>query len=68
QLDLKALPQQIEKLEQQQAALTEKMSEPDFYQQAADKITEAQQQLATLEAELEATFDKWAALEAKQNQ
>ena len=67
QLDLKALPQEIEKLEQQQAALTEKMSEPDFYQQAADKITEAQQQLAALEAELEVTFDKWAALEAKQN-
>ncbi len=68
QLDLKALPQQIEKLEQQQAALTGKMSEPDFYQQAADKITQAQQQLAALEAELEVTFDKWAALEAKQNQ
>ena len=44
------------------------MSQPDFYQQAAEKITEAQQQLAMLEAELEATFDKWAALEAKQNQ
>ena len=68
QLDLKALPQQIEQLEQQQAALTAKMSEPDFYQQAADKITEAQQQLAAIEAELEATFDKWAALEARQNQ
>ncbi|HET8808116.1 MAG TPA: ATP-binding cassette domain-containing protein, partial [Methylophaga sp.] len=68
QLDLKALPQQIEKLEKQQTALTEKMSEPDFYQQAADKIAAAQQQLAALEADLEATFDKWAALEAKQNQ
>ena len=68
QLDLKALPQQIEQLEQQQAALTAKMSEPDFYQQAADKITEAQQQLAAIEAEMEATFDKWAALEARHNQ
>ncbi|MDT8310090.1 MAG: ATP-binding cassette domain-containing protein [Methylophaga sp.] len=68
QLDLKALPVQIEKLEKQQAALTEKMSESDFYQQAADRIAEAQQQLAALEAELEATFDKWAALEARQNQ
>lgn len=67
QLDLKALPLQIEKLEQQQAALTAKMSEADFYQQAAEKITEAQQQLAAIEAEMEATFDKWAALEAKQN-
>lgn len=67
QLDLKALPQQIEQLEQQQAALTAKMSEPDFYQQPADKITEAQQQLAAIEAEMETTFDKWAALEARQN-
>lgn len=66
QLDLKALPVEIEKLEQQQTALTAKMSEADFYNQPAEEISAAQQQLAKIESQLEQTFDKWAALEAKQ--
>lgn len=68
QLDLKALPVEIEKLEQQQAALTSKMSEADFYNQPAEAISAAQQQLAKIESQLEQIFDKWAALEAKQSQ
>lgn len=68
QLDLKALPVEIEKLEQQQTALTAKMSEADFYNQPAEEISAAQQQLAKIESQLEQTFDKWAALEAKQSQ
>jgi ATP-binding cassette subfamily F protein uup len=67
QLDLKALPLEIERLEQQIAALTEKMAAADFYQQDANKIKQVQTQMAELEKSLEAAFDKWAELEALQN-
>lgn len=67
QLDLKALTLEIEKLEQQQAALIATMSEADFYNQPADHISATQQQLAQIETQLEQTFEKWAALEEKQS-
>ncbi|WP_439503790.1 ATP-binding cassette ATPase Uup [Methylophaga sp.] len=67
QLDLKALPLEIERLEQQIAALTEKMAAADFYQQDANKIKQVQTQMGELEKSLEAAFDKWAELEALQN-
>ncbi|AFJ01967.1 ATPase component of ABC transporters with duplicated ATPase domains [Methylophaga frappieri] len=66
QLDLQALPQKIEKLEQQQSMLTLQMSQPDFYQQPSEKITALQQELTQLESELETLFVQWEALEAKQ--
>lgn len=67
QLDLKALPARIEELENRQQAFNEQMSDPAFYQQDADKISEVQKQVAALEAEMEAAFERWEALEAKQN-
>lgn len=67
QLDLKALPLEIEKLEQQIAALTEKMAAADFYQQDATKIKQTQTQMADLEKSLEDAFEKWEKLEALQN-
>ncbi len=66
QLDLKALPAKIEELEIRQQAFNDQMSDPAFYQQDADKITQVQQQVAALEAELEAAFARWETLEAKQ--
>lgn len=67
QLDLKALPLEIEKLEQQIAELTEKMAETDFYQQDPAKIKQSQMQMSELENALETAFEQWEKLEALQN-
>ena len=66
QLDLEALPKQIEAMELKQAELHDKVSQADFYQQAADKVTAVQDQLTQLEEELELAYDRWQQLEAKQ--
>lgn len=68
QLDLKALPEKIEQLEQQQATLTEQMSQAHFYQQSADKIQLAQTQLDEVNAALETCYAQWMELEALQEQ
>lgn len=67
QLDLKALPAKIEELETKQQAFNKQMSDPGFYQQDAATITKVQQQVAELETELNAAFERWEALEDKQN-
>lgn len=67
QLDLKALPLKIEQLEAEQHAFNEKMSDPDFYKQDADAISELQQSVAILEATLLETYERWEKLEEKEN-
>jgi ATP-binding cassette subfamily F protein uup len=66
QLDLTALPKQIETLELKQSELLSRVGEADFYQQSADKVTATQDKLAKLTEELELTYDRWQQLEAKQ--
>ncbi len=66
QQDLIALPKTIEALEQQQAELQQEINQPSFYQQAADIITQTQESLAELDANLEAAYDQWQLLESKQ--
>ena len=66
QLDLAALPKQIEVMELKQAELNGKISQPEFYQQAADKVAAVQDGLAELTEELEQAYDRWQSLEAKQ--
>ena len=66
QLDLAALPKQIETMELKQTELHDKISQPEFYQQAEDKVSGVQAQLAELTEELEFTYDRWQQLEAKQ--
>ncbi len=65
QLDLEALPKDIEKLELKQSELHNKIGQPEFYQQAADKIAKTQDELAALTEELEAMYERWDLLEAK---
>jgi len=67
QLDLDALPKQIEQLEAKQTSLHDEISQPEFYQQAPDKVAKTQDELAALEAELEQKFERWEMLEEKQN-
>jgi len=67
QLDLAALPKQIEKMELQQSELLNRVGQPEFYQQSADKVSAVQDQLAQLTGELENAYDRWQQLEAKQD-
>ncbi len=67
QLDLKALPAKIEELEAKQQAFTEQMSDPDFYKQDADTISQVQQSVEELETLLAETYQRWEALEDKEN-
>ncbi|MCX4187876.1 ATP-binding cassette domain-containing protein [Methylophaga sp. OBS4] len=65
--DLKALPARIEKLEAEQETLHQQMADPDFYKKEAATISQLQQQLADLTAELEQLYARWEQLEDKQN-
>jgi ATP-binding cassette subfamily F protein uup len=64
--ELAELPQQIEAMENEQAALFEKMSAPDFYKtdsQAAAQIKARQEELETL---LEKAYARWEELESRE--
>ena len=65
QRELDALPGRIDELEQQQQALEQTMSEPEFYQQDHTRIKDVTDQLAAVQAELEAAFERWAELEGE---
>jgi ATP-binding cassette subfamily F protein uup len=66
-LELGKLPAKLEKLEEQQKQLHERMALSGFYQQDKTKIKQVQQQLAKYDAELETVFTRWEELEAKTN-
>ena len=63
--ELKALPGRIEKLEAQQAELTQQMSAPDFYQQAQTAMQPVLDKLAETESALAAAYARWEELEAR---
>jgi len=63
QRELATLPGKIEGLEKQQAALVAKMAEPGFYQADFKDIQQVTDQLAQVEKELEAVFERWAELD-----
>ena len=63
QRELAAMPGLIETLEQRQQALEATMAAPDFYQREHGQVQEVIAQLATVQAELEAAFARWAELD-----
>ncbi len=63
QRELGAMPGLIETLEQRQQALEATMAAPDFYQRGHRQTQEVIAQLATVQAELEAAFARWAELD-----
>lgn len=65
QRELSELPQQIEALEEQIAAWHQEMTDPAFYQQAADKLTHFNLKLAQHEKTLSEAYARWEILEAK---
>ena len=60
--ELEGLPERIEKLESEQAALHQKMAEPSFYRQAAAEITKSNSRLEELQKELETAYARWEKL------
>ena len=63
QRELDMLPGKIEELETGIAALHEEMAKPDFYQRPGDELAAAQDKLKSLQANLDAAFERWAELE-----
>jgi len=64
QRELASLPQKIESLEAEQAALQDKISAPAFYQQPQGDMTTVLERLETVIAELEACYARWEVLES----
>ena len=61
--ELEQLPGKIELLEAKVAAMTAEMNDPAFYQRASDAITAHTAELAEVQAELDAAYARWAALD-----
>ena len=67
QRELTLLPGEIESLEREQAALTTRMSAPDYHLQGAVQIRADRKRIDEIEALLLAKFDRWEALEAERS-
>lgn len=65
QKELDELPEKIAHLEVKQAGLSEQLSHPDTYTEGSDKAKAIQDELESLNAELEKLFERWEALESK---
>ena len=63
QRELDSLPGLLEKLESRQQELEETVSRPDFYQGDHAQTEQVLAELASVQAELESTFERWAELE-----
>ncbi|MFI4852690.1 MAG: ATP-binding cassette domain-containing protein [Gimesia chilikensis] len=63
--ELEQIPQQIEALEQEQTELQSAMSDPDFFKQSSDLITDASNRLQTIQSELERLLKRWEELESR---
>jgi ATP-binding cassette subfamily F protein uup len=63
--DLETLPTVIEKLEEEIAALHEKLSDGTFYQKSPEAFDHVQTRLTEAEEELDIAFTRWAELETK---
>jgi ATP-binding cassette subfamily F protein uup len=63
QRELDSLPQKIEDLEVEQDRLQAGVSEPGFYEQPGDGVAAHLARLETVNAELEAAYARWEALE-----
>ena len=63
--ELAALPERIGQMENEQAALHARLSDPEFYRTQGAEAATVQKRLAALEAELEAALARWEALETR---
>ena len=65
--ELEGLPDAIAAIEARQAGLAEKLADGSLYRDAPDEVDAINQELHTLEQELESLFARWEALEEKRN-
>ncbi len=65
--ELAQLPAEIEALEQQQQALTARMSSGDYHKQGSEQIKADRQLSGEIEQQLAAKYARWEELEAKQS-
>ncbi len=63
--ELRTLPVRIEKLEAEQQALHVQMGDPAFFRRPGPEIAAAQERLAVIGGEIEATYTRWEELEEK---
>jgi len=68
QRDLEGLPGEIEALEREQHALTERMSSADYHRLGPDAIKSDRVRAEQIEHELAAKFERWSTLEEKARQ
>jgi ATP-binding cassette subfamily F protein uup len=64
QRELSQLPERIEKIESDIAALHDSMASPDYYQQGGETIATDAAKLKSLEEELAKAYARWEALES----
>ena len=62
--ELESLPDKIEALEAEIAAIHDRMAQPDFYQQPSDVIATETAKVQELESELATAYERWEELEA----
>jgi ATP-binding cassette subfamily F protein uup len=65
QRELAQLPDELEALEREQAALTSKMSGADYHRQSAAELKADRERLQQIEHALAAKFERWAALDQR---
>jgi ATP-binding cassette subfamily F protein uup len=66
--ELKALPAQIEALEQEQAQVEKQLADPDFYRGEPGEVKRVQARYAQIEEALMRALERWTALEEKSQQ
>ena len=66
QKELEAIPDQIAALEAEQAKLAHALADPELYRDGPDEANALNTKIQETDAKLEALFDRWQALEAKQ--
>jgi ATP-binding cassette subfamily F protein uup len=64
QRELESLPGDIEKLEAEQAALTQKMCAADYHRAAPEEMRRDSERATELAAQISASMDRWEALDA----
>ena len=62
--ELEGLPGKIDQLETNIGQIHRLMAEPEFYQQPGEVIAQQQEQLKTLESDLQQAYQRWEALES----
>ncbi|OIO70753.1 MAG: ABC transporter [Zetaproteobacteria bacterium CG1_02_53_45] len=68
QSDLDGLPARIENLEDEKAVVEARFCDPDYFTSNAKAFQSDQQRLAEIEQLLEAAYERWQELEAKQDE